>query len=210
MTPHPPDDPAAGMHPALPILLVRHPPVQVAPGTCYGRLDLPPRPGWEARADGLAVLARGAGLRVLYTAPAVRCHLPARRVAERAGLALHVDPRLAELDFGTWEGLAWARIDRAALDAWAADPEGFAPPGGESGHALRRRVGAFWTDMLHAGRPAGVMTHGGPLRLLGGLAAGRTPRLLDPPPPQGAARLFSVVPAEYGPGTEHGGRRLSA
>ncbi|WP_041249656.1 histidine phosphatase family protein [Gluconacetobacter diazotrophicus] len=184
---------------AASVLLVRHPPVQVAAGLCYGRLDVGLLPGWEARANGLAVLARGAAIRMIHSAPATRCRLVAERLARATGQTLRIDPRLAELDFGAWEGTPWAALDRAALDEWAADPEGFAPPGGESGGALRRRVTAFWTDLRDAGQAACVLTHGGPLRLLYALAAGRTPHLLAPAPPQGSARLFSLDPRAFTP-----------
>ncbi|MBB2203840.1 histidine phosphatase family protein [Gluconacetobacter takamatsuzukensis] len=184
----PPADPAASRS----LLLARHPPVAMPPGTCYGRLDVALRPGWEAYADGLAVLARGAAIRVLHSAPAARCRMVAARLAGATGLELRIDPRLAELDFGIWEGRPWAEIDRTALDRWAADPEDFAPPGGESGAALRRRTLSFWTNLLHAGQPAGVIAHGGPLRLLWALARGQVPDLLAAPPPQGGAGLFAL------------------
>lgn len=174
------------------LLLARHPPVATAPGTCYGRLDVPLHPGWEGHADGLAVLARGAALRVIHSAPAARCQMVARRLATATGLPLRIDPRLAELDFGAWEGQPWADIDRVALDRWAADPEGFAPPSGESGAALHRRALSFWADLLREGQPAGVIAHGGPLRLLWALARGRAPDLLASPPPQGRAALFPL------------------
>jgi hypothetical protein len=85
-----------------------------------------------------------------------------------------------ELDFGQWEGRHWQEIDRVALDDWAASPERFAPPGGESGQALRHRVRAFWRDVCHAGKAACVVSHGGPLRVLTALAEGRGPDLLRP------------------------------
>ncbi|GBQ26653.1 phosphoglycerate mutase [Gluconacetobacter azotocaptans] len=176
----------------LAILLTRHPPVAVPAGTCYGRHDVALLPGWRGRADGLAVLARGAGCRVIHASPASRCRQVAERIAARAGIALRVDPRLAELDFGAWEGQSWDSIDRATLDAWAADPEGFAPPGGEAGRGLLHRVQSFWHDMLAQGAPACVLSHGGPLRLMEGLAAGRRPALLDPVMRQGGARLYAV------------------
>ncbi|WP_338029686.1 histidine phosphatase family protein [Gluconacetobacter tumulisoli] len=187
------DCPAIDIMPApLAILLTRHPPVDVPPGTCYGRHDVALLPGWQGRADGLAVLARGAGCRVIHASPAGRCRLVAERIAARAGIALHADPRLAELDFGAWEGRSWQDIDRATLDDWAADPEGFAPPGGETGRDLRQRVQSFWQDLLAQGVPACVLSHGGPLRLMEGLAAGRRPDLLAPAMRQGGARLHAV------------------
>ena len=177
---------------SFPVLLVRHAPVMVPEGVCYGRQDVALRPGWERVTSGLAVLAQGAVCRVLYSSPAARCEQMARKLAASAGMELRIDARLAEMDFGEWEGQPWDDIDRGLLDAWAADPEGFVPPGGETGRTLCRRVLSFWQDVQQAGTSACVLSHGGPLRVLSALAAGAPPALLAPSMPQGFARLFMV------------------
>jgi len=156
------------------IWLVRHGPVRVAPGTCYGRSEvalLDPAPGRPPE------LPKGV--------PVVSS--PARRCAALAGAidpGFGTDARLLELDFGAWEGLAWDDVPRAALDDWAADPWGFAPPGGESGTALLARVRAFWEG--RAAGPLVIVSHGGPLRLLRQLAEGRPADILEAPPAMGA------------------------
>jgi alpha-ribazole phosphatase len=161
------------------VMLIRHPAVLVvAPGTCYGRRDLPLDPG---AADDLARLrAVVAGF-----AGTVRSS-PARRCRAVAGAGAIIDARLRELDFGAWEGVAWDAVPRAALDLWAADPEGFAPPGGESGGALLARVAAVHADLRAAGADCLIVAHGGPLKLLAALLRGETPDLLAPAPPLGS------------------------
>ncbi len=158
------------------MLLIRHTAVRVAPGICYGRSDV--ALAGSGPADIAAVVAGLPRLPVI-SSPARRC----------TALAAAIDPdhatdaRLLELDFGDWDGLAWDDVPRAALDSWAADPWGFAPPGGESGQALLARVQSFWRD-----RPAGpliIVSHGGPLRLLRQLAEGRAPDILEKPPALG-------------------------
>ena len=161
------------------ILLVRHTAVRVPPGICYGRQDV--ELAGSAATDIAATLARlpaVAGAHVV-SSPARRC------VALAAAITpdFRTDPRLLELDFGTWEGLAWDDVPRAALDVWAADPWGFAAPGGESGRALAARVAAFWHDT--PGRPLVIIAHGGPLRLLRQWAEGRPPDILEKPPALG-------------------------
>ena len=178
----------------FPLLLVRHAAVQVQTGVCYGRSDVALQPGWESIVGGLAVLARGMPCSVVYTSPASRCHDMAGRLAQATGMSMVVDARLAELDFGQWEGQRWDDVARTQLDAWAADPEGFAPPGGESGRTLRARVGAFWQDIAAKGTAACVLSHGGPLRILASLAVGEVPDLLAPSMPQGFARLLTALP----------------
>lgn len=174
------------------LLLVRHARVQVPQGVCYGRTDVALHPGWEKIVSGLSVLARGVGGRVVHTSPAQRCLNMARRLASATGMELRVDDRLAELDFGQWEGKSWQEIGRAALDEWAASPEHFTPPGGESGQVLRQRVRAFWRDLSEVGTAACVVSHGGPLRVMSALAEGHGPDLLRPSMPQGSARLWQV------------------
>jgi alpha-ribazole phosphatase len=158
------------------IVLIRHPPTTIAPGLCYGRLDL------DLRAD-----AGAAGLRARVAAwPGRVWTSPARRCRAIAGPAAIIDARLLELDFGAWEGLAWADIPRADLDRWAADPAGFAPPGGESGAALLSRVEAFHAMLRDRAEDALVVAHGGPLKLLAALLRGAVPDLLAPAPQLGS------------------------
>jgi alpha-ribazole phosphatase len=176
------DEVAAGDHRRatnLRIALIRHPRPDVAAGVCYGRLDMGLADGVEL-APILAQLGDFAP-RVVWASPALRC----RALAEAIG-APRYDPRLLELDFGTWEGVAWDDVPCAALDEWAADPLRFAPPGGESGACLIARVASFARDLLAAGENAAVVAHGGPLRLLPALLSGREPDLFAPSQPVGS------------------------
>lgn len=137
--------------------LVRHPPPVVPPQTCYGRLDVPAS-GVEAAAARLgAVLPPGLPL---WTSPLARC----RELACRLHPAPNVDERLAEIDFGDWEGRSWDDIGAAPLDLWAADVAGFAPPGGESALALQARALACVDDLT--ADEAVLVTHAGVMRML--------------------------------------------
>ena len=173
------------------VALVRHPPVQIAPGVCYGRLDL------ELRAEAAADVARivsdlRGGFAHVWTSPARRC----LAVAQALASAPVVDARLLELDFGAWEGMAWDIVPRAALGRWAADPVGFAPPGGESGAALLARVASFHAALLAQGEDCVVVAHGGPLKLLAAMLRGEAPDLLAPAPALGSvSRMVAFRPA---------------
>jgi alpha-ribazole phosphatase len=170
------------------IVLVRHPAPAIAAGVCYGRLDLALRDDAEAEVTRIvaAVIAHRP-IRV-WSSPARRC----RAVAERCGLALRIDARLLELDFGRWEGLAWDAVPRESLDAWAADPMGFAPPGGETGAALLDRVASLHRDVSEADEDCAIIAHGGPLKLLAALLRGEPPDLLAPAPPIGSVALITL------------------
>ena len=153
--------PAAG--PTL--WLLRHAPVLAAPGLCYGRTDLPADPAATRRAA--ETLAKQLPRRtVVKTSPLQRCELLALDLqALRPDLAFKTDARLAEMDFGDWEGQPWGHIPRAAFDAWLADFAA-APPGegGETVRALMARVGAAWDDWRASGADALWVTHAGVMR----------------------------------------------
>jgi alpha-ribazole phosphatase len=169
------------------IALIRHTAPLVAPGICYGRLDLALRDA----ADIAPIVGQLAAF-----LPARVCTSPARRCRELA-YAISADPilddRLRELDFGAWEGLPWDAIPRADLDRWAADPAGFAPPGGETGHALLSRVKSFHADLIATDVKKIVVSHGGPLKILQALLAGREPDLLAASPPLGSITIYQIV-----------------
>lgn len=144
------------------LFLVRHPRPQVAPGICYGRSDLPLAEDPAECAASLRALLPDAPL---FSSPLARC----RRLAEQLHPAPIFDDRLMELDFGAWEMQAWASIDRAALDAWAAAPLHFTPPGGESVALLRARVAACLAGLPET---AIVVAHAGVMKLCVAALAG--------------------------------------
>lgn len=137
--------------------LIRHPKPVIAPGICYGRLDV------VAEAPAASLPALQAVLPVglpLWTSPLQRCLSLARLLHSSP----RIDPRLAEMDFGQWEGVSWDAIERRQLDAWAADVAGYTPPGGESAAAVLARVKAFVADLTVD--EAILVTHAGVIRLL--------------------------------------------
>jgi alpha-ribazole phosphatase len=137
--------------------LIRHPRPLVAAGICYGRLDIPAE---NASAEA-ARLRRELPLELpVWSSPLLRC----RALAAELHPLPRIDDRLAELDFGAWEGRPWDTIPRAELDAWAADVGGYAPPGGESPGDLQRRALA-WVAGLDVPE-AIVVTHAGVIRVL--------------------------------------------
>ncbi len=142
------------------LALIRHTRLQ-ADGLCYGRHDPPLAAGFEAEAQLLASKLADLPKMDFYCSPSLRC----RRLAEYLGLQPQYDTRLMELDFGDWEGRAWADIPRDESDAWAANIAHGAPPNGESYPALQARVVAFLHDLRVGGRThAGLITHAGVIR----------------------------------------------
>ncbi len=77
-----------------------------------------------------------------------------------------VDPRLAEISFGQWEGLTYADVlarDTTVVDVRETKKWTFTPPGGESYAQLALRVGA-WLEGVE--RDTVVSAHGGTGRAL--------------------------------------------
>lgn len=154
------------------VWLVRHAVPLIAPGTCYGRLDMPA----DATATQQAAEALAAALptgTVVWSSPRKRCTALANALLSlRPDLSYRQDARLAEMDFGGWEGRAWDALPRAALDAWTADFAHHTPGGGESVAVFMARVAAAW-DTLPPDGPVAWIAHGGVARAATLIAQGR-------------------------------------
>jgi alpha-ribazole phosphatase len=142
------------------VFLIRHPRPAVPPHICYGASDV------DLADDALDCAARLRALlpahAPLFSSPLRRC----RRLAEALHDAPSYDGRLREMDFGTWELRSWNEIPRAELDAWAAAPMAYAPPGGESVEEVSARVTAFLAEHTGSGgEDFAVVTHSGVMKI---------------------------------------------
>lgn len=137
--------------------LIRHPEPVIAPGICYGGLDVLAKNAPEVAEQLQQVLPTGLPV---WSSPLQRC----RALAELLDSAPVFDRRLAEMNFGAWEGRPWDLIPRHELDAWAADVAGYAPPGGESPLSLQQRALDFVAGL--AVPEAIIVTHAGVIRTL--------------------------------------------
>jgi len=85
------------------------------------------------------------------------------------------DARLAEINYGHWEGELWQELPRRDPRGFAAreaDKWGWRPNGGESYQELSHRVADWLTGVE---RDAVVAAHGGVMRVLRGLTLGLEP-----------------------------------
>jgi len=145
------------------LYLIRHPAPQVAAGVCYGRTDLP-------LAEDVAAAAARIAPQLppdlpVFCSPLQRC----RQLADALHPAPRSDPRLQEMNFGMWEMTPWDRIQREALDGWAADPLGYAPPQGESVGQMQERVQSFVTETRRQGlERAALVIHAGVMKVIVG------------------------------------------
>lgn len=140
--------------------LLRHGEPQLS-GRLLGRTDC------ASTQAGIATCVDQAGaLRIdaVVTSPLRRARAAADRIGVDKRIAVAVDPRWRELDFGRWDGLTTAqvaRFDDKALAAFWDDPDASPPPAGERWSALCARVGAALAAIEV---PSLVVTHGGPMR----------------------------------------------
>ena len=126
--------------------IVRHARPLIAAGICYGVMDVQADAAeTEQAARALAAaLPMGAVLRV---SPLTRCQQLARALcAFRTDLQARTDPRLREMDFGCWEGVAWDAIPQAALQAWTDDFGKHRFGRVESSNEVLARVARVWDE----------------------------------------------------------------
>jgi alpha-ribazole phosphatase len=152
--------------------LARHAAPLLQAGVCYGASDV--------AADALAT--RQAAQALAGRLPrelAVRCS-PLRRCRQlanalqalRPDLVPCEDARLAEMDFGRWEGRPWSEVARQEYEDWTADFPGYRCGGGENVAALMARVAQALADTRRDGSDALWITHGGVVRAVRLLVAG--------------------------------------
>jgi len=154
------------------IALIRHGPTDWnAQKRVQGSVDTPLSEVGRARMAGLSPPA---GFETAH--PFCSPKLRAQQTAALLGLENPtIDARLAEQNWGTWEGLTRAEmLARDGKDAFVRAGRGFSfrPPGGESTFEVHARVQSFLSDMAKLPQDAVAVTHMGVLRAAYVLATG--------------------------------------
>jgi alpha-ribazole phosphatase len=136
-----------------------------------GQTDAPLSPLGLRQAAALAARLAGERFDLILCSDLARARQTAAPIARRLDAPLRFDPDLREIAMGRWEGQTHAELaaaDPEALAAWQTDPEGHAPPGGETTLQLRdRTVRAL--DRCRSDHPDGAVlwiTHGGVIGVL--------------------------------------------
>ncbi|MCP5142760.1 MAG: alpha-ribazole phosphatase family protein [Chromatiales bacterium] len=106
---------------------------------------------------------------VIVTSPLARCRAFADQLGARHALPVHVDDKLREVGFGSWEGRTPDELQAdssAGYDAFYADPVNNRPAGAEPLPDFGARVAAAIDDILfaHATRRVLVVAHAGVIR----------------------------------------------
>jgi broad specificity phosphatase PhoE len=180
------------------LILLRHGETEwSASGKHTGRTDVPLTARGEAAAAALAPVLARRDIGAVFTSPAQR----AVRTAELAGLReAKPDPDLWEWDYGGYEGLTTAQIQRTR-PGWQLFRDGVIPGDADHPGETVEEVGARTDAVLARVRPllantdVALVAHGHVLRVL-------TARYLLLPPDEG--RLFRLDTGTCSTlGTEH-------
>jgi broad specificity phosphatase PhoE len=151
------------------IVLVRHASTAWSGRRYCGRSD-PPLSG-AGRVEAAGIAARLAATldpsTLVVSSPSRRAFATAEAIGAAAGgLAIELDTRWRETDFGRAEGLRFdelATLDPALADAVLAGSTAIDWPDGETAASLSARVAEALAGLRERGRPAVVVTHGGPI-----------------------------------------------
>jgi alpha-ribazole phosphatase len=146
------------------LYLVRHAQPQIQTGICYGRTDLALEP--KAQVQLLVKLQAKIPKQIhLLTSPLQRCEQTAQELAALGWQAPQIDPRVAEMDFGDWEGQAWSDIERGQIDEWAKDIVNYRPPQGESVKDVAQRALEAISELSFE-QDVAIITHAGVIQVL--------------------------------------------
>lgn len=157
------------------ILLIRHGETSwnVA-GRWQGHADPGLTAEGRAQAQTLARALAGERFRPwsrIVASDLARAQQTAHAIASALSLSIEHDPRLRELDVGSWSGLTRVEIearDPEVLLAFESGDPGIRPGGGESRIEIRERAQAFVCDLVerHRGESLIIVTHLGVIRAL--------------------------------------------
>lgn len=168
------------------VLLLRHAETAwTITGQHTGRTDLELTPAGEAEASATAPLVRDVigprGLDAVYVSPRRRAQRTAELVLG-SSVTPRVDDDLAEFDYGAYEGLPPAEIQKLS-PGWSIWDDGC--PQGETVAEVGARADRFIERLMreHAGQTVCAVSHGHLLRIVAA-------RFLKLPPDQG--RLFAI------------------
>ena len=124
--------------------IVRHATPLIEGGLCYGSLDVAADAPHTLQAARALAQALPLNCKVSVS-PLQRCKQLAEALSElRPELEPQTDTRLREMDFGTWEAVAWDAIPLAAMQAWTDDFGAHRFGGVESANEVLARVADLW------------------------------------------------------------------
>lgn len=152
--------------------LVRHAQPLVEAGICYGASDIDADQSATCQMAAALALTLPQGIQIL-SSPLRRCRqLALELTALRPDLESQSDPRLAEMNFGCFEGQRWSAIPEAQIAQWTANFGDWRFGGIESVQDVMRRVAAVWDETMARQQDAVWLTHAGVIRAVNLISSG--------------------------------------
>ena len=142
------------------IYIIRHTPVEVVSGICYGQSDVDVN---ETFFDEVLKLKNKMPTQfdAVFSSPLKRCVKLANLFTEN----LNIDDRLKEMNFGDWEMKSWNNIPRTESQLWMDHFVEISTPNGESFNNVSKRVDEFYSELSQKDyNKVLVVTHAGPIR----------------------------------------------
>lgn len=133
-----------------------------------GHADEPLNAIGRAQAERLAASLRAEQLTAVYTSDLRRAAETAEIVASALGLPVAADPRLREIDVGSWQGRSHAEIDGLTWDGETTDD-----------HRARTVAALLEIAAAHPSERVLVVAHGGTLRRVQETATGEASPVLE-------------------------------
>ncbi|MGJ8513318.1 histidine phosphatase family protein [Carnimonas bestiolae] len=141
-------------------------------GACEGPSSLRGRSDVALNESGVAQMERAFEYlqrpQRLITSPLRRCRDSAAQFAAGWQLSLEEDPRVAEMNFGDWDGVALATLHQRFPEQLARfwqDPYANPPPNAESVDSFSARCRDAWRGLIDFAHPHTlVVTHGGVIK----------------------------------------------
>ncbi len=130
-----------------------------------GVMEIPLNERGRDQAASVARYLQGLSIDALYTSPILRAQETAEIIGNLIGLPPRSDERLREIEFGIFEGLTFAEVERrfpAAHRNWTTGYLAYRAPQGESRRDVQRRMRAAWDDLTakSSHKSIALVTHG--------------------------------------------------
>ena len=161
------------MIPDLELLLVRHGKSEGnKEGWVFlGHTDSPLDDIGRTQAETLAQTLAAEPITAVYSSPLQRAQETAVCLAQSHHLPLQIDPRLIEQDFGNWDTLSFAQVEKQfALDMklWQQNAYEHGPTNGENLRTVETRLQGFFKELRqnHHQEKVLIVAHGGVLNAL--------------------------------------------
>ncbi len=128
--------------------------------------------GWQQlESQCRRLIDQGESWDICISSPRKRCAHFAEQLCRQLALELIVEDGFAEVDFGQWEGLSFAELNRSCpgeWQSWVENPAAAPLHGGEGQSDFLDRIQQTWNSLFdrYQGRRILLFSHGGVIRAI--------------------------------------------